>query len=257
MIHAKKSLGQNFLKDETILQKIANTVDVKENDLIIEIGPGKGALTKYLVQKKCFFLAYEIDDRMKTVLEKYQSQIIFDDFLKRNIKEDLSHFKYQNLYVIANIPYYITTPIIEHLISSQLFFDKIVLLVQKEVANRFSAKPKSKDYGYFTVLLNCYFQVDKLFDVSRKAFSPVPNVDSAVVCFQKKNQKKDVSQEFLNFLKKCFLNKRKTLKNNLKEYDWNMIWSVLEKYQLKDSVRAEELSKEVLEEIYTVLSIHF
>ncbi len=253
MIQAKKSLGQNFLTDEIILQKIANTVNVTDQDLIIEIGPGKGALTKYLVQKNCFFLAYEIDERMKPILKKYEKNIIFDDFLKRNIKEDINKITYQNLYVIANIPYYITTPIIEHLISSQLSFNKIVLLVQKEVAHRFSAKPNSKNYGFFTVLLNCYFQVELLFDVPRNAFSPAPNVDSAVVCFMKKDQESFMSKEYLSFLKKCFSKKRKTLKNNLKEYDWNFILPIIKKYDFNESVRAEEISENILKEIFLAL----
>ena len=252
-IRAKKSLGQNFLKDEAVLQKIANFISFSENDLIIEIGPGKGALTKYLVQKNTYFLAYEIDERMKSILKKYTNNIIYDDFLKRDLKKDIQDISYHNLYVIANIPYYITTPIIEHLITSNLPFQKIVLLVQKEVANRFSAKPKSKDYSYFTVFLNYYFYVEKLFDVSRNSFSPIPNVDSSVVCFQRIESNKPISREYFSFLKKCFANKRKTLKNNLKEYDWNLILDVLEKNHLSESVRAEEISQEIFQEIFHCL----
>ena len=113
-IPAKKSLGQNFLKDENILRKIADSFDVTEKDLIIEIGPGMGALTKYLIQKSSDLLCYEIDERLKDTLlsfSKENVQIIFDDFLKRNLKEDLQK-DYEKIYVIANIPYYITTPII-------------------------------------------------------------------------------------------------------------------------------------------------
>lgn len=249
-LFAKKSLGQNFLKDETVLQKIANLILVSENDLIIEIGPGKGALTKYLVQKRSHFLAYEIDERMKPILKQYTDQIIYGDFLKQNIQKDIQDIPYQNLYVIANIPYYITTPIMEHLIDSNLPFQEIVLLVQKEVANRFCAKPKSKDYGYFTVLLNCYFKVEKLFDVSRYAFLPVPNVDSSVVCFRRIESNESISKDYFSFLKKCFANKRKTLKNNLKEYEWNLILPVLEKNHMSESVRAEEISEEIFQEIF-------
>ena len=177
-IPAKKSLGQNFLKDENILRKIADSFDVTEKDLIIEIGPGMGALTKYLIQKSSDLLCYEIDERLKDTLlsfSKENVQIIFDDFLKRNLKEDLQK-DYEKIYVIANIPYYITTPIIEHILASGLIIHGMTLLVQKEVAMRFSAKPGSKDYGYFTVFLQHYFFVQKLFDVHPHAFSPPPKV---------------------------------------------------------------------------------
>lgn len=253
-IQAKKSLGQNFLKDENILRRITDSIEVHSNDLILEIGPGMGALTKYLVQKNSLFLAYEIDERMRPFLEKYTSHIIYGDFLKQNLVFDLKNYTYQNLYVVANIPYYITSPIIEHLINSGLVFEKIVLLVQKEVAQRFAAKPKTKDYGYFTVFLNYYFEVKKMFDVSRKAFSPVPNVDSAVVCFKKKETPAINTGEYFAFLKKCFANKRKTLKNNLNSYDWNIIFNILDRYSLSESVRAEEIPEEIFREIFLSLN---
>lgn len=254
-IPAKKSLGQNFLKDENILSNISNAVDVLQNDFIIEIGPGKGALTKYLVLKGCNYLGYEIDKRMKPILFQYTSQIIYDDFLKRDLISDLAQFSFHDIYVVANIPYYITTPIIEHLIESQVPIKKMVLLVQKEVAERFCAKPGSKDYGYFTVYLNYYFHVTKLFDVSKFCFEPVPNVTSSVVCFESKEVSfHSDDKEYFMFLKKCFANKRKTLKNNLKEYDWNAILSVLNQYQLSEHVRAEEIAPELFQEIYLKVS---
>ena len=249
-IYAKKSLGQNFLNDQNILKKISNTIYPNENDLVIEIGPGKGALTRYLLQKNCQYIGYEIDERMKPILENMTNQIIFDDFLNRDLKEDLTSFSYDKLYVVANIPYYITTPIIEHLIHSDLVFEKIVLLVQKEVANRFCAQPHTKDYGYFTVFLDYYFHVSKLFEVSRKCFNPIPNVDSAVVCFEKKDRMELNTKEYFSFLKTCFANKRKTLKNNLKNYSWDKIVPILKQNHLSESVRAEELSPSVLLELF-------
>lgn len=185
-IPAKKSLGQNFLKDEQILQKIASIISVKPSDLILEIGPGKGALTKYLIEKNCYYKAYEIDERMKPILTTYSNHIIYKDFLKSNLKEDFKDISFDCFYVIANIPYYITTPIIEHVINSDVPLAKMVLLVQKEVAERFAAFPGTKEYGYFTVFLNYYFNVRKVMDVPRTAFIPVPNVDSAVVLFTSK-----------------------------------------------------------------------
>lgn len=247
---AKKSLGQNFLTDQTILQKISHSVSPTKNDLIIEIGPGKGALTKYLLQKDSQYLGFEIDERMKRILEDMTNQIIFDDFLNRNLIEDLNSFSYEKLYVVANIPYYITTPIIEHLICSGLTFEKIVLLVQKEVADRFCAQPHTKDYGYFTVYLDYYFHVTKLFEVSRNCFNPVPNVDSAVVCFEKKERIEMNTKEYFSFLKTCFSNKRKTLKNNLKQYSWDKIVPILEQNHYSQNVRAEEITSRVFLELF-------
>ena len=257
-IKAKKSLGQNFLQDEIILKNIANSINTNNDDLIIEIGPGKGALTKYLKQKKSFLICYELDERLKDILEKIKddkTKIIFKDFLKANILEDSKSFKYENIYIIANIPYYITTPIIKHIIN----LDKLksmTLLVQKEVAERLTAKPGSKSYGSLTVFLNYYFNINYLFTVSRFAFNPVPKVESAVINFERKKEKITLKnmEMFFKLINDSFKMKRKTLKNNLKEYNWNKIQSILEKNNLKENVRAEELSLEVFVEIANYLS---
>ena len=252
-IQAKKSLGQNFLKDEIVLQKIANTALTTDKDVIIEIGPGKGALTKYLVQKKGKLICYEIDERMKEVLSKYENEtvkIIFEDFLKRDIVKDLPE-QYENIFIIANIPYYITTPIIEHIIDSKINEKQMTLLVQKEVGYRFSAQPKSKDYGYFTVLLNHYYEVNYLFDVSRKAFDPSPNVDSAVIAFERKENIVDIDMlHFQKFLKQCFLQKRKKLKNNLPKESWPLILEILKINGYDENVRAEDIPYEMFVELF-------
>lgn len=249
-IPAKKSLGQNFLKDEHVLQTIANVIEPNENDIILEIGPGKGALTKYLIQKKSQYLAYEIDERMKPILAKFMDHIVWKDFLACNLQQDLKDITYDQIYVVANIPYYITTPIIEHIMNSSIFVTEMVLLVQKEVAERFCAKPHTKDYGYFTVYLNYYFDVSKVIDVSRKCFDPVPNVDSAVVHFKRKESFPLDEKKYFQFLKVCFFNKRKTLKNNLKGYDWSKVLKVLEMHHLPETVRAEELDSDIFIELF-------
>ena len=252
-IPAKKSLGQNFLKDENVLKKIANTIEKNENYIIIEIGPGTGALTKYLVQKKGKLICYEIDERMKDILQKYENEntkVIFQDFLQRNIKEDLPA-SYENIYIIANIPYYITTPIIEHIIKCDIKEKAMTLLVQKEVGYRFSAQPKSKDYGYFTVLLNHYYEVNYLFDVSRKSFDPSPNVDSAVITFERKENSIDLDMpRFQKFLKQCFLQKRKKLKNNLPKESWPLMLEILKINGYDENVRAEDIPYEMFVELF-------
>ena len=246
-VKAKKSYGQNFLKNREILAKISSSVVVNENDLIIEVGCGMGALTEYLFGLNAFLVGYEIDERMQEYLGKYnteRSKIIFGDFLKRNIVEDIRDFKYDRLYVIANIPYYITSPIILKLLELDMI-KEIVLLVQKEFAERIVSKHNSKAYNSFTLLVDYSYDSELLFLVNRSNFVPVPKVDSAVVKLVKKEEIVVKDKEFyFKFIKDAFRNKRKTLRNNLKDYDWENIREILEKKGYLENVRAEEISKE-------------
>lgn len=248
-IEAKKSLGQNFLTDETILNNIASSITTKDSDLIIEIGPGKGALTKYLTKKKSNLICYEIDERLKPILKQYESaktKIIYQDFLKSNILEDSKDINYENIYIIANIPYYITTPIIKKAITLEKL-KSMTLLVQKEVAERLSANPGSKSYGSLTVYLNYYFNIEYLFDVKRTCFNPSPKVDSAVIKFTRKEELPKVNNEetLFTLIEDAFKMKRKTLKNNLKNYDWNKIKEILKQFELSETVRAEQIPLEI------------
>ena len=186
---------------------------------------------------------------MKNYLSLYQDCIRYQDFLKCNISKELATYSYQNLYVMANIPYYITTPILEKIIN-YTNVSQMVLLVQKEVAQRFCAKTHTRNYGYFTVYLRHYFDMEILFEVSRNCFDPKPNVDSAVVKFMRKENIQTMDMTYFAFIKQCFANKRKTLYNNLKNYDWEKIVLILNRYGYTDKVRAEEVSPEVFEEIF-------
>ena len=153
----KHSLGQNFLKDKNVLIKIIDSVDVQEDDLIVEVGPGQGALTKYLKLFRANLRCFEVDTRVKKYLDSFEDEktkVIYNDFMKVDLEEELKDIDYKDLYVIANLPYYITTPIIEKMISSPLDVKAMVLMVQNEVADRLSAKTGSKDYGAITVFLN-------------------------------------------------------------------------------------------------------
>ena len=246
----KKSLGQNFLHDEKVLNKIVKAIDLKEDNLVIEIGPGKGALTKKLQEKKVNLICYEIDERTKPYLEKIKAsktKIIYQDILHANIKEDILDYKYRNIYVIANIPYYITTPIIKKIIDSNIEVEGMLLMVQNEVANRFCAKPKTKDYGTLSIYLNYYFEMEKLFVVPASSFEPVPKVDSAVVKFIKRKDKFNMQNEdlFFKLIHDAFKQKRKNLKNNLISYDLEKISKILEEYSLSLQNRAEEIPIEV------------
>lgn len=255
----KKSLGQNFLKDDNVLNKIVNTISLQPEDLVIEIGPGQGALTKKLVQKNVNLVCYEVDERTKPYLGKLcnsKTKIIFNDFMKADIKEDIGNIKYNNLYIIANLPYYITTPIIKKIILDKLPVKSMILMMQKEVAGRFSSNINSKEYGSITLYLNYYFKINKLFDVSRNSFDPIPNVDSSVVEFDVKTNKVLVENEelFFNIINDAFRQKRKNLKNNLKNYDLEKIATVLKNYGLNLQNRAENLSINVFADIANSLN---
>ena len=255
----KKSLGQNFLKDDNVLNKIVNTISLQPEDLVIEIGPGQGALTKKLVQKNVNLVCYEVDERTKPYLGKLcnsKTKIIFNDFMKADIKEDIGNIKYNNLYIIANLPYYITTPIIKKIILDKLPVKSMILMMQKEVAERFSSNINIKEYGSITLYLNYYFKINKLFDVSRNSFDPIPNVDSSVVEFDVKTNKVLVENEelFFNIINDAFRQKRKNLKNNLKNYDLEKIATVLKSYGLNLQNRAENLSINVFADIANSLN---
>lgn len=240
----KKKYGQNFLCDENILRKIYGTISPTEEDLIIEIGPGSGNLTKWLQKYNCNIICFEIDTSLKVKLDKIKNDktaIIYEDFLKIDLKEKIKEYTYENIYVIANIPYYITTPIIEKLTKEEVNIQEMVLMVQKEVADRFSAKPGTKEYGYITVWLNYFYEIKKSFDVKRTCFYPVPNVDSSIINLKTKNSKNTDFNKFDRLIKSAFQFKRKTLKNNLKQYNLPKIEEILNNYGLSLNNRAEEI----------------
>ena len=245
----KKKFGQNFLKDQNILDKIVNKSEVDKDTLVIEIGVGAAALTKTVAPNAYKVLGYEIDTTLKPILEdklkEYNNiDIIYDDFLNRNVNEDIKKYNYKKLYVIANLPYYITTPIITKLIDDNVNVDKMVVMVQKEVGDRFNAKPDTKSYNSLTVFLNYYFDINKLMDVSRKCFVPEPNVDSVIIELKRKETKYNVKNEkiFFKLVRDAFTHKRKNLRNNLKGYDLEKIENVLKEYNLELNVRAEHLT---------------
>ena len=256
---AKKRYGQNFLIDNNIIKKITDEVSSSSRDLIIEIGPGKGALTKELKKKDSYIIAYEIDTDLAKTLEKLENEkvkVIYKDILTTNIKEDINNINYSELYIVGNLPYYITTPIIEHIIKQNLVFKKFTIMVQKEVADRFMAKPKSKDYGYITLVLKYFFDTFKVCDVSKYSFNPVPKVESAVISFiPRVNKEKIDVDKYFDFLKIIFRQKRKTLKNNVSNiYNWDKIIKVLAKYNISESCRAEELEEQVILDIFKSIS---
>ena len=254
---AKKSLGQNFLIDNTIIKKIGDSIDANSDDLIIEIGPGMGALTIELKKKGANIICYEIDKDLIPYLNKLiddKTNIIYEDILKTNIKEDIKNINYNRLFVVGNLPYYITTSIIKFLINQNLDIYEMVFMVQDEVADRFTANPNSKDYSSITLYLKYYFNIEKLFKVSKKCFNPIPKVESAIIIFKERINKIDVDEEkYFTLINDSFKMKRKTLKNNLSNYNFEKIKNVLNKYNLSENVRAEELSEKVFLDIYKII----
>ena len=258
--HFKKNFGQNFIVDENLINNIILKSEIDKDTLVIEIGPGAGSLTSKLAKYAKQVLCYEIDKDLEPVLNQNITDdnvdIVFNDFLKINVHSDLEKYDYKKLYVVANLPYYITTPIIMKLIEDKIPVDKIVVMVQKEVGDRFKAEPNSRDYGSLSIFLQYYFNVRKLIDVSRNVFIPKPNVDSIVVEFAKRDRQYSVNDEsiFFALVKDSFTQKRKTLRNNLKKYDLEKIESVLSKYDFTLTVRAEQLSIDIFVDIANELS---
>ena len=240
----KKSLGQNFLHDENIIDKIVKSSNIDKDTLVIEIGPGAGALSKKTIPLSGYAVLYEIDTRLKDILndtlKDYTNyEIIFNDVLKQNVADDIKKFDYKKVYVVANLPYYITTPIITKVID-EISPDKIVIMIQEEVADRLCATAGNKEYGMITVALGAQYEIRKLFRVGRNCFKPAPNVDSAVISLDKHNKYDIVDNSvFDKLIKDAFKFKRKNLRNNLKGYDLNKIEKILVKNNYSLGDRAE------------------
>ena len=251
----KKKFGQNFIIDENIIDSIINKAEIDATTLVLEIGPGAGSLTYKLAKKAKNVLCYEIDVTLKEILKNNLQEfnnvdIIYEDFLKADVINQIKKYNFEKLYVVANLPYYITTPILIKLVEDQITVDKIVVMVQKEVGDRFKAKPNSRDYNSLSVYLNYYFNVKKLLDVSRNVFIPKPNVDSIVVEFTKKERKKLKDEQlFFKLVRDSFKQKRKNLRNNLNGYDLDKIEEVLRKYNFDLTTRAEQLDIDIFIDI--------
>lgn len=252
----KKKFGQNFIIDENVINSIIDKSKIDKDTLVIEVGPGAGSLTYKLGMSAKNVICYEIDTTLENVLKENTRdlnnvKVIYQDFLKANVLDDIKSYEYKKLYFVANLPYYITTPIIIKIIEDCIPVDKMVFMVQKEVGNRFKALPGSKEYGSLSVYLNYYFDVKKILDISRHVFMPEPNVDSIIVEFSKKENLLPVKNEevFFKLIRDSFTQKRKTLRNNLKGYNLEKVEEVLNRHNLDLSVRAEQLSTEIFIEI--------
>lgn len=254
----KKSFGQNFLTDTNILQKIVDTAEIDKNVNVIEIGPGIGALTEFLAENAAEVMAFEIDERLVPILEDTlrdhdNIKVINEDVLKADLQTRVKEFENPNLpiKVVANLPYYITTPILMHLIESKIPFAEFVVMMQKEVADRISAEPNTKAYGSLSIAVQYYMTAKVAFVVPRTVFVPAPNVDSAILKMTRRKQPLvEVKDEdfFFRVSKASFVHRRKTLWNNLtshfgkSEEVKNKLEQALENAAIKPSIRGEALS---------------
>jgi 16S rRNA (adenine1518-N6/adenine1519-N6)-dimethyltransferase len=252
-IRVKKKYGQNFLINKDALNQIIDASKIDLNTEVIEIGPGLGFLTKKLHTSCKKVVAYEIDPEMVLHLQKEfkdSTNVIIKekDFLKVDIEEDINNeFETQNIIVVANLPYYITTAILSKILEETSRIKSIVVMVQKEVADRLCGTPSTKDYNSLSVYIQYYTKPSFCFLVKANSFYPVPLVDSAVVRLDyKKRNDLDDSEEsyFKKFVHLIFAQRRKTLYNNLLKSNISkeFIKKVIQENGFKESVRAEELS---------------
>ncbi|MGG1594862.1 16S rRNA (adenine(1518)-N(6)/adenine(1519)-N(6))-dimethyltransferase RsmA [Terribacillus saccharophilus] len=223
----KKSLGQNFLIDTNILRNIIHHAGVKEDVGAIEIGPGMGALTEQLAIAANKVLAFEIDQRLLPILEDTLSpydnvKVVNEDILKADVQHELQHyFGEREVKIVANLPYYITTPILMNLLTRNLPISSITVMIQKEVADRMAASPNTKAYGSLSLAVQYYTQAAVVMTVPKTAFMPQPNVDSAVLHLDvRKEPPVRVEDEkfFFDLIQASFGQRRKTLRNNLNRH---------------------------------------
>jgi len=221
----KKSLGQNFLIDPNILRNIVSYADLTEDSVAIEVGPGIGALTEHLARSAGQVVSFEIDQRLLPVLEDTLSpydnvKVVHSDILKANVAEELSSefAKYKDIMVVANLPYYVTTPILLKLLMEKLPIRGMVVMMQKEVADRISAKPGTKAYGSLSIAIQYYMKAEVVMIVPKTVFMPQPNVDSAVIRLTRHAEPPVhvIDEEFLfEVSRSSFAQRRKTILNNL------------------------------------------
>ena len=250
-IRLSKKLGQNFLINNDVALDIVSAAKIAPTDTVLEIGTGIGALTQKLAETEAEIITVELDRSLLSILDKtlepYKNvRIIHGDILKLNLNEEIPNKKYK---VVANLPYYITTPIILHLLEEKLPIELLVVMIQKEVAERIVAKPNSKAYGALSVAIQYYTVPEIMFTVSNKSFIPEPEVQSAVLrCTLREQPPVDVKDEQLFFktVRSSFAQRRKTLINNLKAagLDKEQIPEILSKADIDGSKRAEQLSLE-------------
>mgnify|MGYP004514450697 CR=1 FL=1 len=275
-IQANKSLGQNFLIDDNVIDGIIHNSNIDEHDLIIEIGPGLGVLTNRLLQEANNVIAVELDKRMVNILqdrfkqnlngeEKNKLKIINQDILKINLNQLISEkrkkTKISKVKVVANLPYYISTPIIMKLLENRLDIDEIIVMVQKEVADRLTARTGTRIAGAITYAVEYYAEATSILKVPKESFVPSPKVESEVIKLKvRKNEKIQVMDEKLlfNIISKSFMQRRKTLSNSLSNNnimsDKADVKKMFIELGMDENVRGENLTLEQFGKIVDYIS---
>ena len=247
-------LGQHFLADARYRRRISQALPLRPDDLVIEIGAGRGAMTSLLAERARRVVAIEVDRGLADQLQQKlkgdaRIDILTADILSTDIGEICRRYESEKCVVFGNLPYYITSPIIHHLFAAQEWLRGVTLLVQREVAERLTAGPGTRAYGYLSVLAQLHSQPRLLFNVPPGAFSPPPKVHSALVDFRMKTKSSAYSSEdnarFLDFVKRCFAQKRKNLLNNLSRTCTRArVERELASLGLSPKLRAEQLTLE-------------
>ena len=257
-IKANKKLGQNFLIDDNVINNIIETSELTKNSLVIEVGPGLGTLTARLLETAGKVIAIELDERMIKILNDRFSMydnftLINNDILKVDLKNIINNElkKFSEVKIVANLPYYITTPIIMKLLEERLKIDSIIVMVQKEVADRITATPGDKLSGAITYSVNYYAIPEKITFVDKNSFIPAPEVDSEVIRLNIRNKPAVLVKDeelFFKLIKASFMQRRKTLKNGLLNSglvsDKNDLKMIFEELNLNEEIRGEKLSLE-------------
>ena len=248
---AKKKYGQNFLEDSELSERIIEISGVSKDTEVIEIGPGLGFLTEKLIENSKHLTAFEIDDDLipflsKKFEKKENFKLIHQDFMEADLKDFFENKK--DVKVVANIPYYITSPIINKLLEYRENIDEIYLMVQKEVAERISSQPHSKNMSLLTHAVQFYAETEYLFTVPKEKFDPVPKVDSAflgIKILKNKKYESQISEEkYFKYLREAFSNKRKSIANNLTKlgFSKDVVGNALEEVGKTRLARTEEFS---------------
>ncbi len=251
----KKKFGQNFLTDKNLLASIVELSHVNENSTVLEIGPGAGALTAQIAMRAQNVVSFEIDRELEPILQENlkdfsNARVVFKDFMKTDEAEIVSEVG-EDYLVIANLPYYITTPILMRFFEMEKRPKSLTIMVQKEYAERMVAKPGESEYSSLSVLASSLGVAKIVKNVPRHMFTPAPKVDSCIVHFVFGENKLDKDKAL--FIRSCFQMRRKTLVNNLAnsfDVTKDAIKRILEKHNLNPSVRAEDLSHDEIFALY-------
>jgi 16S rRNA (adenine1518-N6/adenine1519-N6)-dimethyltransferase len=241
--HPKKRLGQNFLHDKNVLDKLVRYIHPSPNDIMLEIGAGAGALTVLLASQVSRLIAVELDETLIPHLEQIPHvEVVHEDIRKLNLKSISSGRKMR---VVGNLPYYISTSILTFLIEQKEFIEDLVLMFQEEVAQRIISPASHSEYGLLSVLAQYYCNIERGFPISRNSFVPKPEIQSRVLHFTIRTASRIEFSDYMEFLRKAFSQKRKKLRNNLMrtlQVESHLLDSIFRELKIPENVRAENLT---------------